>query len=171
MDLDRLPIPESQLDSQESAEGSPTETAQGDFESKDARVEPVPSAGGLPILVAKVPLLRPVEPERLSAPLKPPSSETEVVLADSARKARATAETEANQEMVPASDERPAVPAPVDPPHKVGLLRTSLSLAYVLAFTCLLPDLSAVFQAAGGRKRARLRPWVFRRGLFGRRFR
>lgn len=152
VDFNLLPVPET-----------PGST-DGGLQTAEQVVEPV-SIGGLPILGASLPAVRNTEPREEPLPHEPPPDlASAAVLEASAERAKQQAQAEqAAQPIAAITDGAPASRSPDDRSPSPGLLRAGVGLAYALAFTCLLPDLSAVFHAAGGRKRRALRWGHFRR--------
>ncbi len=123
------------------------------------------------MLGASLPAFRNVEvsSEAQDAQELPPELSSVAVLdAEAERVRRAETQSCEPERVAVVSDSSPTDQSQADRPRLPGLLRTGVGLAYALAFTCLLPDLSAMFQASGGRKRRPLK-WCFSRSWLRRR--
>jgi hypothetical protein len=156
VDFDLLPVLED-------AEGAPVpEETAGNAQPV---VEPAPSNGGLPVLGAAMPAVRNAETAGKAVSAHPPQISSAAVLGALAEQAKArNAEEARSAEAISAvSDSTRTSRPPMDRPRSLALLRTGIGLAYMLAFTYLLPDMTAAFQASGGRKRRAIRWGSFRR--------
>ena len=163
VDFSLLPALEEEV-----ATGEPSDA---EIQTAEPVVEPLPTGGRLPILGASLPAFRNLEvQDDLQDAQEPPETSSATVLdarADQVRRTEAQQASEVENLSV-ISDSTPTDRPPADRPRSLGLLRTGVGLAYALAFTCLLPDLSAMFQASGGRKRRPLH-WGFSRRWLRRR--
>ena len=120
----------------------------------------MPSAAGLPVLGVSLPAIRNTrEQVESTSQNSPPEPSSAAALEASAERAKRQAQAQQNTNLISVTSDN----TPAERPQSPGLLRAGVGLAYALAFTCLLPDLTAAFQAAGGRKRRTLRWGHFRR--------
>jgi hypothetical protein len=155
VDFDLLPVPDA-------GESYPPE--EGAVEVAEEAVEPTPSHGGLPVLGASLPAVKTGGRAEAPAADGPPEVSSAAVLDEVAAQAREDEASVAVGSECSSVAERP----PTGRPRSLALLKTGVGLAYVLAFTYLLPDLTAAFQASGGRKRKKVRWGRLRRWLRGR---
>ncbi len=163
VDFDLLPVAEDV----EIADTADTTT--DEIQTAESLLAPHPSVGGLPMLGASTSAVHgAATAETPPIPAQHPDSSSAhalEALVDRAKVDRAQQDASELGQPAAISDCTPTEQPPTKRPRSLGLLRTGVSVAYVLAFTCLLPDLSAVFHAAGGGKRKRIRWSLLRKRL------